>query len=101
MRGGKAADLLQALNTAHGGSLTTGHANNAESALSRLASCTMRGGGDLPRDVMCRRVADGIAMVIHLACADGRRVVDEAAFVNGYDARTNQWDMQRLACVTI
>ena len=56
----------QALNTAHGGSLTTGHANNAESALSRLASCTMRGGGDLPRDVMCRRVADGIAMVIHL-----------------------------------
>ena len=31
VRGGKAADLLQALNTGHGGSLTTVHANNAES----------------------------------------------------------------------
>ena len=45
VRGGEAADLLQALNTGHGGSLTTVHANNAESALSRLASCAMQGGG--------------------------------------------------------
>ena len=48
VRGGEAADLLQALNTGHDGSLTTVHANNAESALSRLASCAMQGGGDLP-----------------------------------------------------
>ena len=101
VRGGEAADLLQALNTGHGGSLTTVHANNAESALSRLASCAMHGGGDLPWDVMCWGVVDGIAMVIHIIRADGRRIVDEAAFVNGYDARTNQWDLQRLACVTI
>ena len=47
VRGGEAADLLQALNTGHGGSLTTVHANNAESALSRLASCAMQGGGEL------------------------------------------------------
>ena len=33
VRGGEAADLLQALNTGHGGSLTTVHANNAESGL--------------------------------------------------------------------
>ena len=44
VRGGEAADLLQALNTGHGGSLTTVHANNAESALSRIASCAMQGG---------------------------------------------------------
>ena len=47
VRGGEAADLLQALNTGHGGSLTTVHANNAESALSRIASCAMQGGGEL------------------------------------------------------
>ena len=41
--------MLQALNTGHGGSLTTVHANNAESALSRLASCAMQGGSELPR----------------------------------------------------
>ena len=90
MRGGEAADLLQGLNTDHGGSLTTVHANNAESALSRLASYTMQGGGDLPWDVMGWGVVDGIAMVIHITRADGRRVVEEAAFVNGYDAGTNQ-----------
>ncbi len=44
VRGGEAADLLQALNTGHGGSLTTIHANNARSALSRLASCAMQAG---------------------------------------------------------
>ena len=41
VRGGEAADLLQAPNTGHGGSLTTVHANNAESALSRIASCAI------------------------------------------------------------
>ena len=61
VRGGEAADLLQALNTGHGGSLTTVHANNAESALSRLASCAMQGGGNLPWEVTCRSVVDGIA----------------------------------------
>ena len=101
VRGGEAADLLQALNTGHGGSLTTVHANNAESALSRLASCAMQGGGDLPWDVTCRGVVDGIAMVIHMTRADGRRVVEEAAFVNGYDAGSNTWDVQRLDRVTV
>ena len=101
VRGGEAADLLQALNTGHGGSLTTVHANNAESALSRLASCAMQGGGELPWDVTCRGVVDGIAMVIHMTRREGRRVVEEAAFVNGYDAGTNQWDIQRLEHVTV
>ena len=101
VRGGEAADLLQALNTGHGGSLTTVHANNAESALSRLASCAMQGGGDLPWDVTCRGVVDGISMVIHMTRREGRRVVEEAAFVNGYDAGTNQWDIQRLKPVTV
>ncbi len=38
VRGGAAADLLQALNTGHGGSLATVHASNATAALSRLAT---------------------------------------------------------------
>ena len=96
VRGGEAADLLQALNTGHGGSLTTVHANNAESALSRLASCAMQGGGELPWEVTCRGVVDGIAMVIHMTRREGRRFVEEAACVNGYDAGQNQWDIERI-----
>ena len=91
VRGGEAADLLQALNTGHGGSLTTVHANNAESALSRLASCAMQGGGELPWEVTCRGVVDGIAMVIHMTRREGRRFVEEAVFVEGYDAPQNRW----------
>ena len=101
VRGGEAADLLQALNTGHGGSLTSVHANNAESALSRLASCAMQGGGDLPWDVTCRGVVDGIALVIHMTRREGRRFVEEAAVVNGYDAGTNTWDIHRLDRVTV
>ena len=91
VRGGEAADLLQALNTGHGGSLTTVHANNAESALSRIASCAMQGGGELPWEVTCRGVVDGIAMVIHMTRREGRRFVEEALRVQGYDARENRW----------
>ena len=97
VRGGEAADLLQALNTGHGGSLTTVHANNAKSALSRIASCAMQGGGELPWEVTCRGVVDGIAMVIHMTRHEGRRFVEEAVFVKGYDAKDNQWDIQRIA----
>ena len=93
VRGGEAADLLQALNTGHGGSLTTVHANNAESALSRIASCAMQGGGELPWEVT-RGVVDGIAMVIHMTRREGRRFVEEAAFVQGYEAGENRWVIQ-------
>jgi len=91
VRGGEAADLLQALNTGHGGSLTTVHANNATSALSRLASCAMQAGGEIPWDVTCRSVVDGIAMVIHMTRREGRRFVEEALFVNGYEPGGNRW----------
>ena len=78
VRGGEAADLLQALNTGHGGSLTTVHANNASSALSRLASCAMQAGGALPWEVTCRGVVDGISLVVHMTRRRGRRFVEEA-----------------------
>ena len=91
VRGGEAADLLQALNTGHGGSLTTIHANNARSALSRLASCAMQAEGALPWEVTCRGVVDGIALVLHTARQRGRRFVEEALEVRGYDAVKGRW----------
>ena len=57
----------------------------------------MQGGGDLPWDVTCRGVVDGIAMVIHMTRADGRRFVEEAAYVRGYDPRDQRMaDIERL-----
>ena len=91
VRGGEAADLLQALNTGHGGSLTTVHANNARSALSRLASCAMQAEGALPWEVTCRGVVDGISLVVHVTRRGGRRFVEEAIQVGCYDAPTGHW----------
>ena len=65
VRGAEAADLLQALNTGHGGSFATVHGNNAEAALSRLATCAMQASDALPWTVVCRGLVDGIEAVIH------------------------------------
>ena len=90
VRGGEAADLLQALNTGHGGSLTTIHANNAVSALSRLASCAMQAGG-LPWEVVCRSVVDGISLVVHTSRIGGRRAVEEVRELQSWRAGDNAW----------
>ncbi len=71
-------------------------ANNAESALSRLASCAMQGGGELPWEVTCRGVVDGIAMVIHMTRREGRRFVEESLRVQGYDAPRNLWLVEAI-----
>ena len=90
VRGAEAADLLQALNTGHGGSLTTIHANNATSALSRLASCAMQAGG-LPWEVICRSVVDGISLIVHTSRIAGRRAVEEIQQLHSWRVEDNAW----------
>ena len=92
VRGAEAADLLQALNTGHGGSLATVHANNAEAALSRLATCAMQASDALPWTVVCRGVVDGIEAVIHQTrTREGVRGVDQVVRVRDYDAQADRW----------
>ena len=92
VRGAEAADLLQALNTGHGGSLATVHANHATAALSRLASCAMQASDALPWSVVCRGVVDGIEAVIQQTrTAAGVRRVNQMVRVRDYDAAHNHW----------
>ncbi len=92
VRGAEAADLVQALNTGHGGSLATVHANNAEAALSRLATCAMQASDALPWTVVCRGVVDGIEAVIHQTrTTEGVRRVEQMVRVLDYDATENRW----------
>ena len=92
VRGAEAADLLQALNTGHGGALATVHANNAAAALSRLATCAMQASDALPWAVVCRGIVDGIEAVIHQTrTLDGARRVDQMVRVRDYDAAENRW----------
>ena len=97
IRGAEAQDVLQALNTGHGGSMTTIHANTAEDALSRLASCAMQAEDRLPWDVLCRGVASAFHLVVHQhRRLDGSRGVSELLRVNGYDSGTGEWKVKPL-----
>ena len=97
IRGAEAQDVLQALNTGHGGSLTTIHANTAEDALTRLASCAMQAEDRLPWDVLCQQVASAFSLVAHQARrADRSRGIQQLIRVKGYDAQTATWRTEVL-----
>ena len=81
-RGAEAADMMQAMNTGHDGSMTTLHANSARDALFRLESMLAMGGSETPVRVLRDYVASAIDMVVHLSrLPDGRRVVSEVVEV--------------------
>jgi pilus assembly protein CpaF len=92
VRGGEAFDLLQALNTGHAGSLSTIHANSAEQALARLASCALQSGIDLPYAAIRQQIADAIHLVVHLGRHDRRRYVQEVIRVRRYNGATDRYE---------
>jgi len=91
VRGPEAYDLLQALNTGHGGSLSTIHANSAPQALVRLTSCVLQAGVDLPYQPIRRMIADTVHVVIHIERRVGRRTVSEIIRVQHYDAESDSY----------
>lgn len=65
VRGGEAFDMIQAYNTGHDGSLSTGHANSCKDMLSRLENMILMG-MDLPLSAIRRQIASGIDIIVHL-----------------------------------
>ena len=66
-RGGEALDMLQAMNTGHDGSLSTGHANSTEDMLSRLETMVLRGADGLPIEAIKQQIASAVDIIIHLS----------------------------------
>ncbi|WP_346707599.1 CpaF family protein [Massilistercora timonensis] len=84
VRGAEAIDMLQALNTGHDGSLSTGHANSPADMLSRLETMVLMG-MDLPLPAIRRQIASGIDVIVHLGrLRDRTRKVLEVAEVRDY-----------------
>ena len=67
VRGGEALDMLQALNTGHDGSLSTGHANSTEDMLSRLETMVLQGAAGLPLDAIRQQIASAVDIIIRLS----------------------------------
>lgn len=83
-RGGEALDMLQAMNTGHDGSLTTGHANSPRDMLRRLETMVLMSGVELPVRAIREQIASAIDLVIH-ACrlASGKRAVTSITEITG------------------
>jgi len=80
VRGGECFDLLQALNTGHGGSMTTTHANTPKETLTRLESLALLSGVELPLRAVRSQVAAAVDVII--ACdrfVDGTRKITHIA----------------------
>ncbi len=64
-RGAEALDVLQAMNTGHDGSLSTGHANSCSDMLSRMEMMILMG-VDLPLAAIRNQIVSGVDLLIHL-----------------------------------
>ena len=85
VRGAEAIDMLQALNTGHDGSLSTGHANSTADMLSRLETMVLMG-MNLPLPAIQRQIASGIDIIVHLGrLRDKSRKLLEVSEVLGYE----------------
>lgn len=84
VRSAEAIDMLQALNTGHDGSLSTGHANSPKDMLSRLETMVLMG-MELPLPAIQRQIASGIDIIVHLGrLRDKSRKVLEVVEVLDY-----------------
>jgi pilus assembly protein CpaF len=86
VRGAEALDMLQAMNTGHDGSLSTGHANSANDMLSRLETMVLSGAAGLPLEAIRQQIASAVDIIIHLSrMRDKSRKTMEITEVVGMD----------------
>jgi pilus assembly protein CpaF len=85
-RGREALDMLQAMNTGHDGSLTTGHANSPRDMLARLETMVLMAGMDLPVSAIRQQMASAIDVVVQQArLRDGSRRITQVTEVQGME----------------
>jgi len=86
VRGGEALDMLQAMNTGHDGSMTTGHSNGPRDMLSRLETMVLMAGMDLPVRAIREQIASAIDLIVHQArMRDGSRKITQITEVQGME----------------
>ncbi len=85
-RAGEALDMLQAMNTGHDGSLTTGHANSPRDMIARLETMVLMAGMDLPIKAVRTQIASAIDLIVQQTrLRDGSRKVTQITEVVGME----------------
>ena len=86
VRSGEALDMLQAMNTGHDGSLTTGHSNSPRDMLARLETMVLMAGMDLPIRAIREQITSAIDLIIHQnRLRDGSRRITHITEVQGME----------------
>lgn len=86
VRSGEALDMLQAMNTGHDGSLTTGHANTPRDMIARLETMVLMAGMDLPVRAIREQIASAVDVIIHQSrLRDGSRRITHVTEVQGME----------------
>jgi pilus assembly protein CpaF len=94
VRGAEALDMLQAMNTGHEGSLSTGHANTVRDMLGRLETMAI-GGSELPLAVIRGQIASAVHLFVHVSrMADYSRKVTEITAVEGL--RDGEYSLRKV-----
>ena len=91
VRSGEALDMLQAMNTGHDGSLTTGHSNSPRDMLARLETMVMMAGMDLPLKAIRQQVSSAIDLIVQQnRMRDGSRVITHITEILGMEGEIIQ-----------
>ncbi|MGI5922040.1 MAG: CpaF family protein [Syntrophomonadaceae bacterium] len=86
VRGGEALDMLQAMNTGHDGSLTTGHSNSPRDMISRLETMVLMAGIEFPVKAIREQIASAIDIIVHQSrLQDGSRKITHITEVLGME----------------
>lgn len=86
VRSGEALDMLQAMNTGHDGSLTTGHANTPRDMLARLETMVLMAGMDLPVRAIREQIASAVDLIVQQSrLKDGSRRLTHITEVVGME----------------
>ena len=86
VRGGEALDMLQAMNTGHDGSLTTGHANSPRDMLARLETMVLMAGMELPIRAIREQISAAVDIIVQQTrLKDGSRRITHITEVIGME----------------
>lgn len=97
VRGAEALDMLQAMNTGHDGSLSTGHANSTYDMLSRLETMVLQGAAGLPLEAIRQQIGSAVDIIIHLSrLRDRSRKTMEIVEILGYDPERRTFRVNTL-----
>jgi len=96
IRDGAAYDLLQALNTGHGGSMSTVHADSAQGALQRFAALVLESGVQMPFSAIKANIAAALDYLVYIERRQARRYVAEVIRLDGFDPDADHYQLEHV-----